>query len=81
MNTTVKKPNGTRWVADIVQDAGNTDYVLDGVVYQNAPIKTVLVASQSDLSLLEDYGPGTVAYTAGMANMWQKAPDGTWTDM
>ena len=77
----VKKPNGKSWVADVIQDTGNTDYVKNGDIISNAPIKMVLVSSQSDLTLLTDYEPGTIAYTAGFQTMWQKAPDNTWANM
>ena len=74
------KPNGTQLI-DKIQSEGTTDYVLDGVVYHNAPINVVLVSSKSEAeSLLADTEPGTIAYTAGFNEMWQKAPDGSWAD-
>ncbi len=78
MNTVVKQPNKTDGILDIVSDLGNTDYVKDGVIYKNSPVKSVLIGSQSDLSLLSSYDPGTMAYTAGYTAMWQKDIDGTW---
>lgn len=38
----------------------------------------VLVRSESDLDLLTDLEPGSLAYTVGYANMWQKGEDGNW---
>lgn len=82
MQTLVKKQNDPKWIiADVVQDSGNTDYVVDGEVYENAPIKIILISSESELELLSKYEPGSIAYTAGFTSMWQKAPDGTWQDM
>lgn len=66
---------------DAVQDRGNTDYLLDGVVYKNAPTKSVMVTAETDLADLEGYEPGTVAYTAGFTAMWQLSADGTWVSM
>lgn len=80
MNVVRKQENITS-VVDLVHNIGNTDYVSDGEIIKNAPMKVVLVSSSSDLSLLDDYEPGTVACTAGFASMWQKAPDGTWAEM
>ncbi len=74
------KPNGTQLI-DKVDTNGVTDYVQDGVVYKNSPMNIVLVSSQSDLSLLDEYEPGTIAYTAGFATMWQKSSAGTWAEM
>ena len=75
-----KKGNGLEYI-DVVQNAGNTDYVLDGAVVKNAPMKIVLVTSKAQAeALLSEYDPGTIAYTAGFLQMWQKAADGTWAD-
>lgn len=49
----------------------------DGVKTTPVPDTSIMVSSQSDLSGLV-CAPGTVAYTAGFGNMWQKAADGTW---
>ena len=85
MKTKVTKPDGSEWVADVVQDEGHTDYVLDGEIYQNAAMEPVMVpngTTKADLAdLLADYGPGTIAYIAGFSAMWQKAADGTWVDI
>ena len=39
---------------------------------------TVLVTGESQLSELTGFEPGSIAFTAGYANMWQLDPDGTW---
>lgn len=66
---------------DLVQDAGTTDYILDGVVIKDAPVKTIIVTSESDLAGLEGYEPGTVAYTAGFGSMWQLDASGDWQEV
>lgn len=68
-------------LADMVQDTGNTDYVLDGVLYQNAPVKSVIVPDGNALADLEGYEVGTVAYTAGFGAMWQLSANGEWVSM
>ena len=68
-------------LADVVHNIGNTDYLKNGEVQTGAPALCVLVTSQSDLDILTDYEPGTIAYTAGFANMWQKAANGDWTSI
>lgn len=77
-----KKPNDavTR-VADVVQDTGSTDYILDGKIYKNAPVKSVIVTSESDLADLIGYEVGTIAYTAGFASMWQLSAGGQWVEV
>ena len=65
------------WVADVVQPMENIDIVKDGVLYPDNPIRQVLVGSESDLDQLGEYAPGTLAFTAGYLNIWQKSVDGT----
>ena len=82
MQTLVKKQDEPKWViADVVQDSGNTDYVINGEIYENSPVKIILISDESELELLTNYEPGAIAYTAGFTSMWQKAPDGTWQNM
>lgn len=70
--------NGNNQYIDVVQNRGVTDYVQDGIIVNNSVTETVLVSSQSELELLGNYSPGTIAYTAGYKQMWQKAPNGSW---
>ena len=77
LKTKTLPDNRTDYV-DVVQDTGNTDYLLDGVIYKNAPTKAVMVTEESDLADLTGYDPGSVAYTAGFKAMWQLSADGTW---
>ena len=67
---------------DLVNTAGNTDYIKDGTIYQNSPLQVVLIESESDLDNLTDlYEPGTIAYTAGFAGMWQLDSEGNWVEV
>lgn len=63
---------------DLVSTQSMTAYVQDGAIVKKSPIAMVLVSSESELDLLDDFAPGTIAYTAGFAKMWQKAPNGNW---
>lgn len=57
----------------------DTDYVdSNGRIIRNDDAKMVMVRNKSDLDLLNDYRPGTIAYTAGFKNMWQLDADGEW---
>ena len=77
-----KKPDDlTKRNVDLVQNAGNTDYVLNGTVYKNAPLKSVIVPDGSALNTLQGYEPGTIAYTAGIDAMWQLSPAGEWVSI
>ena len=70
--------NGNPQRIDVVQNRGIVDYVQDGAIINNSVAEMVLVSGYSDLELLESYTPGTIAFTAGYQQMWQKAPNGTW---
>lgn len=61
------------------QGADEIDYVNDGNVYVAAKTSNILVGSESDLSLLVGYTPGSYAHTAGWAKIWELDVDGeTW---
>lgn len=77
----VREGQNDEFYVDIVQEEGSTDYVKDGKIYQNFAVKNVMVESQSDLSYLTDYSPGTVAYTAGYEHIWQKSIDDEWVSI
>ena len=58
------------------------DYIdASGNIQQNVQGGNVMVRTQADLSSLTSYLPGTIAFTAGFVNMWQKKADGTWISM
>lgn len=61
-----------------VQSMDELDYVDDGDLIRGSSAGSVMIESSSDLSLLTDYAPGSIAFTAGYENMWQKKADGTW---
>ena len=63
---------------DLVNTRGNLDYVKNGEIIQNVEMPIVMVASGSVLSSLTDYEAGTIAFTPGFANMWQKNASGEW---
>ncbi len=65
-------------VADIIQSEENMAYIRDGEVVSDVPIKSVMVADDTELPLLTNFAPGSIAFTAGFAEAWQKAVDGTW---
>lgn len=59
----------------------NIDYIKNGKIHADVTSNMVMVASKSEAeSMLADYPPGTIAFTAGYTNMWQKKADGTWAD-
>ncbi len=69
-------------VFDFVTTLGNVDYVDgNGKIKTEVPVACVMVRSSADKSLLADYEPGTIAFTAGFAAIWQKKADGTWADI
>lgn len=64
-------------VIDTVQT--DTDYIdTDGNLHIHVKKVEVMVTAKSDLDSLTGYPPTTIAYTAGLANVWQLAADGTW---
>ena len=67
--------------SDVVNTRGNLDYIKNGEIYTNNPLQSILVNSQSDLATLTGYLPGTIAYTAGFASMWQLSAAGTWVEV
>ena len=69
-------------VADVVQTIGNLDYVdSNGLMHHDEKLSSVMVRSSSDLTSLIAYPPGTIAYTAGFAVMWQKSSTGEWIEV
>lgn len=60
---------------------GMVDVVRDGVLTKDTPTSSILVGSQSDLNSLEGITAGSIAFTAGFANMWQLSPAGTWVEV
>lgn len=75
--------NGTndKVYVDVIQDDGSVDFVKDGKLFKNYPGKSVMVADSSDLDYLTSYTPGTIAYTAGYAHIWQKSTTNEWVSI
>lgn len=64
-------------VIDTVQC--DTDYIdTDGDLHIHVKKPEVMVTAKSDLANLTGYEPSTIAYTAGLANVWQLGADGNW---
>lgn len=67
---------------DIVSYALSKDNTLwcveDGVLKRHSHITKVMVETENDFELLNDFPPGTVAFLAGYSRSWQKKADGTW---
>lgn len=75
-----KTSDRTITYSDVVNARANTDYVIGNNVFKNASMQMILVSGVQDISLLSGYEPGTIAYTAGLKNMWQKSPSGEWVE-
>ena len=44
-------------------------------------VGAVMVSSESDLSSMTQYPPGTIAFTAGFKRIWQLSIEGQWVDV
>lgn len=75
----MKKIISKNKVVDVIDTL--VDYVADGELHKNSLVKNVMVESESDLDELSSYGVGTIAYTAGLKDVWQKDADGEWQSM
>ena len=75
---------------DKIQATGNRNKVLtggmidvaqDGSVLQGVYAPAVMVRDEAERDALPaDYPPGTIAFTPGEAQKWQKTQDGAWAD-
>ena len=59
----------------------DVDYVQNGTLVLGADARSVLIGSSADLTQLTDLTPGSIAYTAGFASMWQLGANGEWTEI
>ena len=57
------------------------DYIQDNKLIIGSSPRCVMVGSENDLDDLDDYTPGSVAYTAGYSNMWQLDASGEWVSI
>lgn len=69
-------PNNSRNIA-----VDDMDYVQDDKLIIGSKPSSVMVSSENDLTDLEGYVPGSIAYTAGFADMWQLDSDGNWISL
>ncbi len=60
---------------------GTYDYYANGELTTNCQSRIVFVLSQSQLAMLPDYAPGTIAATFGLSEIWQKTPAGLWIEV
>lgn len=58
--------------------SGEIDFVKNGMLHVGAESKSILVNTESELAGLTDCAPGTIAFTAGFADMWQLNTSGNW---
>lgn len=64
-------------VVDTVQQ--DVDYIdSNGDVHIHAKHVEVMVTDKTDLEGLTGYEPNTIAYTAGLNNIWQLSAAGEW---
>lgn len=70
-------------VADWMRTEDRSSYIKNGELYENESTGSVMIESESDLTLLTlDYvRPGAIAYTPGFAKVWQIGTDGVWREM
>lgn len=74
---TSEKDRANDKVIDTVQ--ADVDYIdSDGNAHIHSKVSEVIVTDASDLAGLTGYGVGSIAYTAGFANMWQLSASGDW---
>ncbi|GEM_PF-4190861 len=65
-------------VIDVVQVEDAMSYIKGGEITTDSQMPSIMVESGSDLDLLANYPPGTIAFTAGYANIWQKTSANEW---
>ena len=55
------------------------DYIKDGILYKDVPVRKVMVTSDSQLSDYADYPPGSIAYNVNNDVTWTMGADGEWS--
>ena len=61
---------------------GEVAYMKDGDLMRGREAAAVMVESSDDLTALAALvNPGSIAFTAGMGNIWQLKADGTWQNV
>lgn len=54
------------------------DVVINGVIYKGVEAREVMIETASQISLLNDYPPGSIAANADYSKVWRLAANGTW---
>lgn len=62
-------------------NVGANDVVGANGLTKNVLAPSVLVRSENDLAQLPEYPAGSIAYTAGFKEMWQKDASGSWVSL
>lgn len=65
------------------QTSGEIDYVNnEGELHTGANAPAILVRAEGDLANLPNtYAPGSLAFTAGFKQMWQRNAEGKWISL
>ena len=76
-----KPGSNVAYNVDLVSTIGDMGYVKNGKLYKHSAASSVMVGSSSELSVLSNCEPGTIAFTAGFENMWQLNASGQWVSI
>lgn len=69
-------------MAYIIDSTNNTQTMHDGNTTREVYTYQIIVESAEDLGSLDDgIGVGSLAYTVGFGNVWQKDFDGNWVEV
>lgn len=64
------------------QTVSENNYIKGGELIRGDNAHSIMVTSSGDLAeLAGKFPPGSIAYTAGFAAMWQLAADGSWVSI
>jgi len=67
---------------DTLTTAVSVGYIKDGeLIVGQAAAANILVSDESDLDLIVDLEPGTLAHTPGYAEIWELDTEGNWVEI
>lgn len=66
---------------DLVYTVDDMEYLKNGEIHRHSAAKSIMVQSESDLSNLVGYEPGSIAFTAGFAKIWQLDASNNWVQI